>query len=254
MARNTRRELRGDHRNRILAASVRALRAQWRRALLRLIAEVTDLYRRHQVYTELVHIVRNNNNALNPPVFFNWARDNYIVSICLGIRRLSDVRSDSLSLGRLLREVELRPEIISRASYRALVRRKHVSAQDADYTFDLHVGRKHSHVSKNAVTAEIGRLERSDTRIRKLVNKRLAHNAPFSQMRRPPTFQEIEDSLEEFDKLLVKYEALIAGGGLSTAWSRLLNWHRVFWKAWVPDGPRAELPGYEGPQHVRMSF
>lgn len=214
---------------------------------------MTDLYRRLHIYKDLVEIVKANPATLRPADFFNWARDNYVLTMCIGIRRLADADAKVVSLGRLLREVEMRSEVVTRQSYRAVQRRKGVVRQDADETFDDLTGKRVQHLPNGVVSRDIAQIEQVEARIRRFVNKRLAHAAPLSKIRRFPTFQEIEDALEIFDQVLVRYDALLRGGGLSTLHPDLLDWRRVFWNAWIPQGPRASLPRYRGPRHVYLS-
>lgn len=191
---------------------------------------------------------------MKPPVFFNWARDNYVLAICLGLRRLSDVRADVVSVGRLLRELETRPEVVSRRSYRALQRQKGISGEDADETFNLLVGLGCAYLPRRAASQDIARVERGDARIRRLVNKRLAHAAPLSALRRPPSFQELENALEVFDQVLVKYDALLADGSLSTLHSTMLDWRCVLLKPWLSSRPDERPSRYYGPQHVNWKI
>lgn len=230
------------------------LRRRWRGWLPRLCAETTSLYRCLNIYKDLIEVVKANPATLRPPVFFNWARDNYVLAICVGLRRLSDVRTDVVSIGRLLRELEIRPEVVSRRSYRARQRRRGISIGDADARFDRFVGVGLAHLPKRAAFKDIVRVKQGEARVRRLVNKRLAHAAPLSALRRPPTFQEIEDALEAFDQVLVKYNALLVGSGLSTCHSTLLDWRRVLLNPWLR-GRSDEWPSrYYGPQHVSLSF
>lgn len=117
-----RRELPRTYRARIATHPAPNLRRRWRRLVGHLVGEVSDLYSTVQVYRDLVEVVQANPATLQPPVFFNWARQVYVVTICVGLRRLADAGADVISLGRLLREVELRPDVVSRRAYRAIAR------------------------------------------------------------------------------------------------------------------------------------
>ncbi|MEK6775343.1 MAG: hypothetical protein AABY87_00505 [bacterium] len=232
-----------------------ALRSKWRRWLPRLKGDVTDLYRKLQIYKELVSIVKADKKTLDPPAFFNWARDNYIVAICIGIRRLSDKDLDSISLRRLLGEVALRPDVVSRDSFRALHWQKDCTSRDADVSFDKIVGRGKSHVSAQMVTADVKKLAQADERIRRFVNKRLAHHVPLGQIRRFPTLSEVEEALEVFDELFAKYNMLISGDGFITLYATpQYDWRRVLAHAWMSNTPGRRPKRYQGPKHVYISF
>lgn len=205
------------------------------------------------IYKELVEVVKANPKALDPPVFFNWVRDNYIVTICLGLRRLSDHRLDSISIRRLLEEVALRPKILSRIRYRALHCRRGLSKADADVSFDKIVGKTQRHIAKRVVKQDIAVLKKVDERIRLLVNKRLAHHAPLNEIRRFPTIKEIENALEVFDQLLAKYNMLITGKGPVSLYSYpRYEWRKVLQIPWMSTDPLQRPPRYRGPRHVNM--
>lgn len=238
----------------IHSASPEALRRQWQRWLHRVGIDITDLYRRLQIYKELTDVVRQHKPALDPPVFFNWAQQNYIVAICLGIRRLSDLRADSVSAARLLHEINERSELVSRASFRALSRRRGIGTNDADMVFDMHVGNGEPHIKPALVQDHLAQIEAADSRVLRLVNKRLAHHAPLTEAGKPPTFHEVESALETYDRVVVFYDRLIAGSGLTTFYATpTYNWRRVFETAWLRR-TRSDWPDrYTGPQHVRLS-
>jgi len=209
-----------------------------------------ELYRQLAIYHEVVSVVKTNPATLRPPVFFIWLRNNYVTAIAMGIRRQLDCDHRSISLGRLLREVELRPELINRRSYRAMMRRKGLGPDDADEMLRRRIGS--TAFTASIATRDIRRVERAEERIRRLVNKRIAHTGLLSALRKPPSFQQIENAVEEIDQILVKYDALISGGGLSTTCPAMLNWNRVLEIPWVAPGTRASISRYSGPRHNRL--
>jgi hypothetical protein len=216
--------LRHHHVKQVKAASAAALRRSWRRGLIKLVNDTSDLYWRLQIYVELVEIVRANRAVVRPPVFFHWLHDNYVIAICLGIRRMCEVGSDSISLGRLLREIALRPELVSRTSYRALRRRRRgLRTKSSDFEFNLRLGPRVRYLPRKVVRRDISQVNQADARIRRFVNKRVAHRAPLNQVRKLPTLEQVEDALDVIDSIIVKYDALISGGGLSTTWAPLLD-------------------------------
>ncbi len=247
-----RRELSKKLKGKVGAARPAVLRSRWRRQLPRMVSELSSLYARMQVFQELLAVVRANPAVLQPPLLFNWARDNYGVAVCLGIRRLADASDGVVSLGHLLREVELRPEVVGKRSYRALTRKQGLTRVEADGQFERRAGRHGEQLRAADVARDIRRIDRAEHRIRKLVNKRLAHATPLTSIRRPPTFDEIELVLEELDQVLVKYDALIGGGGLTTVHAALLDWRRVLEKPWLDRTARRAVQRYDGPRHARL--
>jgi len=123
----------------------------------------------------------------------------------MAIRRLLDVRDDVVSLGRLHREIEARPELLSRERYREQASLKHGLAPDlADRDYEGRVGVFLDHISTAYVAGDIARLEAAEAKIRFLVSKRFAHAAPLEKLDEPPTLNDIENAIEEIDQIFVK--------------------------------------------------
>lgn len=236
----------------LMAMPADKVRRRWKVWLPRLTGQVMELYRQLSIYHEVVSVVKANPAALKPPVFFIWLRDNYVTAIAMGIRRQLDCDYRSISLGRLLREVEHRPELISRRSYRAMMRRKGLSPVEADEMLRRRIGPKA--FTAAIATRDIRRVERAEERIRKLVNKRIAHTGVQSALRKPPTFQQIEHAVEEIDQIFVKYDAIIGGGGLTTARAAMLNWSRVLEIPWITPAQRDSIERYPGPRHNQLGL
>lgn len=234
-------------------ASPSALRKKWRRWLGRLSEDVSGLYRNLQIYKELIAIVRDNPKTLHPPAFFQWCRTNYIVAICIGIRRLSDNDFRSISLRRLLEELLERHDVLTRTSYRAFYWPKGLTSIDAYRDFDRKVGQGKQTIQKKTVRRDICKLKKTDDRIRRYVNKRLAHNAPLYEIRNIPTYDDIENALEVFDELATKYYSLLTGAGLVSFYSTPnFDWRQVLKSPWM-DRDHSKWPEkYYGPNHQRL--
>lgn len=239
--------------NKLLVAAPSALRRKWRRRLARLSKDITELYRTLHIYKELLEIVKNNPSTLKPPVFFNWCRANYTVAICMGIRRLSDNDFRSISLRRLLEELLVRNDVLTRRSYKAFYWQKGLTPNDADKSFDRIVGQGKQTIHKDTVRMDICKLKKIDDRIRKFVNKRLAHHAPLNEIKKIPTYDDIEKVLEGFDELTIKYYMLLTGAGLVTFYATpQYDWRKVLQRPWI-DKDHSKWPKrYYGPNHTRL--
>src|SRR5262249_95705 len=148
------------------------VRNRWKRWMPRLAGEVMELYRQVAMYFELAAIAKANPNVLKPPVFFIWLRNNHVTAIAMGIRRVLDCDHESVSLGRLLREVELRPQLVNRKAYRAMMRAKGLRSDEADENMRRRIGAVT--LTAGMVARDIKRVDRAEERIRRLVNKRIA--------------------------------------------------------------------------------
>lgn len=229
------------------------LRRRWRARLPRLVDDVSRLYFKRQVYRELLDVVNSNSAILNPAPFFNWLRDNYILAICIGIRRHTDADSRSISLRRMLEDLKQRPSAVNRRAFRALYRRHGRPAGWADATFDRLVGHTHRSLTAALVQTDIDAISAADARIRLFVNKRLAHAAPRSAIRKIPTFTDADRALEIIDRVLIKYHDLLTGHGLATAYATpQYDWRQVLYKPWIADPRSRPKRHYAGPRSGQM--
>lgn len=244
-----RRELSKEYRAKVAKVPADDLWASWQTFFPLLTNFVTDLYHRMEIFKDMVEVVQAKPDTLNPPVLFNWMRDNYVVSECMAIRRMLDVDERSVSLGRLLREIEIRPEILSKARYLALVQGKGPNEAEASAAFDRMLGASVDQITPEMAAADIARLETAEANIRTLVNKRFAHASPFTEVPSFELFKEMEQAIEELDQIVVKYDSLIYGGYLSSAHAAKLNWKQPLEFAWLPRDERREVASYSGPTH-----
>lgn len=242
------RTLNGKYVTKFMAMPAEKVQNRWKRWMPRLSGEVMELYRQLAMYSEIVAIAKANPATLKPPVFFIWVRNNHVIAIAMGIRRILDCDHESVSLGRLLRELQLRPGLINRKSYRAMMRAKGLGPYEADENMQRWIGA--TTLTAKMVVRDIRRVDRAEGRIRRLVNKRIAHAALLSQLRKPPTLRQFEDAVEEIDQVFVKYDGIIAGGGLTTCCPGFLNWNRVLLAPWISAGQT--VPRYPGPRHNRL--
>lgn len=246
-----RRELKDEYVEKVAKKAPDELWASWQKCFPVLTNYVNQLYHRMEIFKDLVEVVRAKPETLTPPVLFNWIRDNYVVAECMAVRRMLDVDERSTSLGRLLREIEIRPELVNKQKYRELVAGK-LSASDADEGFERMLGASVDQIAPEMVAADLERLEEAEANIRKLVNKRFAHASPFTDVVQFDVFGEIEKAIEELDQVVVKYDSLIYGGFLSTAHSAKLNWKQPLEIAWIDRENRGAIPSYPGPRHREL--
>lgn len=243
------------YRSLIRNISAYALRNKWRRWLPRLKDDISDLYHGLQIYKDLVEIVKADPETLKPPVFFNWAENNFLAIFCIGIRRLADEDLRSISLYRLLQEISWRPDIVNRRSYIMLQSRRGIQSSmykgilNPFKAFDEVAVKDKSRISAMLVRKDLAVLKKVEGRIRRLVNKRIAHHAPLSQIRKFPKKRQIEEALEYFDRLLAKYNTLLTGEGFSTFYATpQYDWRTVFQRPWMSSDPRQKPPHYNGPR------
>ena len=92
---------------------------KWRRWIERIELDVRNLLVSREIYRGLDKIVRDNPSTHNPNDFVEWCFLNYSDLSQIAIRRQCTDRSDSVSLARLLNEIEQEPQVITRAWHQA---------------------------------------------------------------------------------------------------------------------------------------
>ena len=91
--------------------------ANWLRQITR---DVRDLLFARQVYRTVGEMISTNPKLQRPSHFHDYLTRTYATHIATGIRRQVDIRKDTLSMRRLLREIAKSPRCLSRDRYVAL--------------------------------------------------------------------------------------------------------------------------------------
>lgn len=218
-------------------ASAARLRAKWRKWLIAIRLDVGQQLLDYETFTELGEIVNANAAIRRPADIHHWLLRNYAVAAAVGIRRFDDTDSRSHSLWRLLEEARANPGVLTRHAHRSLYRHSMVMA---DPTFDNIAGRGAAYVGQTVIERDLRRLERACARIRRFVNKRVAHVAPRGALRRIPTYADFEAALVEIEAIARKYTVLLtAVSELSLKPVRQYDWRTVFDRPWRnPTGRR----------------
>lgn len=201
--------------------------------------DLTDLHGKREIFWELQEIAKENPKILSPGAFFSWMCRNYVSVMALGIRSFVDYRNDVHSLGRMLYEILEHPCVITRKSHVALYRGVTNNLDMGNRTFDTVVGGNQQYLSQKAVRSDMKKIEDASEKVRKFVNKRIAHRASQGELRKLPTFDELDASLDVIDRVFCKYNLLLrAEGTTSTKATRQYNWMEVLWDPWLREGSK----------------
>jgi len=201
--------------------------------------DLTDLLGMREIFWQLQDVARENPAVLKPGSFFDWMCRNYMVAITVGIRSFMDQSSDSRSLWRMLYEVLENPGVISRDTHVRMYRGTAVGVSFGHSTFDNVVGERQPCISQRTVRSDLRKLEDASERIRRFVNKRIAHKTSPGEIRRLPKLREVDSALDTLDRVLCKYNLLITGQGMDTLHAvRQYDWREVLWEPWIPMGSK----------------
>jgi HEPN superfamily AbiU2-like protein len=202
--------------------------------------DVIPMMAARQIWRGYMHLIRANPPVETPGTFHSWVTSNYARTQAIGIRRQTDVRTDVVSLGRLLPEVEQFPRVVSRARYVALYSPNDIDSANRD--FDTHVGAGRDHLDPADVARDRARLAKSAQPVRHWVDKQVAH-WDQGQFTDTITLAEIHRSLDDVIDLADRYRTLLTASAMVrrvvlSAWESVLT--RGAWQ--VPSGWNRDDP------------
>ena len=204
-------------------------------------ADLSHLLGKREIFWELQEIAKENQRILEHGSFFDWMCTNYIAAVTMGVRGFTDQSHDVRSLWRLLYGILENPGVISRNSHRALYRGT-LNSPDFDMAnsaFDNVAGKGRNVLRQRNVTKDLRDLEDSTDRVRKFVNKRIAHRITAGRLRRPPNFNELDESMDTIVRIFCKYSLLLSASGKSSVCAtRQSDWMEVLHEAWIQPGSK----------------
>jgi len=213
------------------------LRRRWKRWLPHMRRDLTDLLGRRELFWDLQEVAKENPKILNPGSFFDWMCRNYVVAMTVGIRSFLDQSRDSQSLWRMLYEMLESPGVIDRATHVRMYLSTPMGADLGHLSFNSVVGKGRLFLSQQAIRADLRTLEDASERVRRFVNKRVAHRTKPGEIRRLPKFNELNAALDKLDEVFCKYNLLLTAEGTSSLHAtRQYDWREVLWEPWVLKG------------------
>ena len=214
-----------------------ALWRRWRRWLPRMSADLTDMLAKREMFWNLQEVAKENTKVLTPGSFFDWMCRNYVVAQTVGIRSFMDQSRDSHSLWRMLFEILEHPGVINRGAHVRMYRTTPMGEELGHMSFNAVVGKNTRALGQRAIRADMRRLEDASERVRRFVNKRIAHRTNPGEIRRLPKFDEVDSALTVLDEIFCKYNLLLRAVGMSTCHAtRQYDWREVLWEPWVLKG------------------
>jgi AbiU2 len=215
------------------SAEIRRKRRQWRSWVERIADELQYQNVSRRTFEEVGQIVLSNPKVQQPSHFHEWLSRNYGLASAAAVRRLTDNRTDSVSLVRLLSEISQDPGVVNRKSFLSLYQKgmRNLANQKFD---ELTGNHKAQSLPKNRVDRDLREVRRISTRLRRFVNKRLAHLDQKSSLRTLPTFNDLHSVVKTLERIGSKYRFLLTG--IETHENPLpLNWDSIFLEPWKDD-------------------
>jgi hypothetical protein len=152
----------------------------------------------------------------------------------MSIRRELDYDSRTGSFRRVLEEIRDNYELITRQGYinRWEKDAPHLGATIADECFTRLAGNGDTFDPRIAI-ADIKALDDLGSEIRKYVNKNIAH-LEKRKKQISLTYEAVHKFIDEFERIVIKYHSLLAGGGYTTLLPEGTdNWDIIFRERWI---------------------
>lgn len=194
--------------------------------------ELHDLLLYRRVFWDVQEIIKTNRAIHTPSVFYSFLGHAYAAYAVAAIRRQIKRDKKSVSLARLLEELVAYPQVLSRSYFVSLYKGSPVeNLADSDFTRLAET--KGTHVSKDMVAADLGNLKLRARKCEEWADRRLAHRDE-RDVTSPPTFIDVDESVDILDKLYVKYHLLFRAGSYDTLEPVVqYDWKAVFREPWI---------------------
>lgn len=210
----------------------------------RIRGEVIKLFILNHIFWEIQGIIRDNPKLEERKnYFYEWMRDAFVYSMAMFVRRQVDVRRDSLSFLKLLRELCRHPTLINRENFldRTTLRRTVLSRINAKHTmeaeriFDELVGSGKSHLEKALIQVDLEQLIEKSRGFEEFANHYVAHHSLNEMPSDKPTFSDLDTYIDVLVRLLEKYYLLITGNRMPTLNDASFepDWKDIFTFAWI---------------------
>ena len=210
---------------------------RWKRWLPAMKRDLSDLLGKRDTFWQLQEVAEKNPKIMSPYSFFDWMCRNYVVSQTVGIRSFMDHSRDSRSLWRMLYEMLENPGVINRQTHVRMYARTPIGPELGHMTFDNVVGKGRSNVTQQVIRSDLRIIEDASERVRRFVNKRIAHKTAPGEIRRLPKFDDVDAALNKLDEIFCKYNLLLTGEGISSLHAtRQFDWREVLLEPWIPKG------------------
>lgn len=195
--------------------------------------QVKGLRVNQHIFWEVQKIIRANPIIDKPNHFYGWMTENYATAMSVTVRKLADRDSRTISFHRFLEEIRNNPVVISRRRFKDNFVNGNYSERDADETFDQLIGANRDHIDSSVVEYEINTLLIKTSKLKRFVDKRIAHheNSEFDDF---PTFQELDEAIGYLEELIRHYYSIfecMGTGDLIGSWA--YDWKAIFYHPWI---------------------
>jgi hypothetical protein len=219
--------------------------SEWRQDITRIKNDVYELFSSRRTFRNLAKVFRNNKRLQETGSYlWEWMRLSYASYVVMRVRRETDEQGNTINLNQLLREIEQRPDVISRRRYLEMLGLEPGSfliQVNERYFTDEWTGPDtrrdpsdsgSDFIDPGKIAADRKVLQDAVERVREVANKQVAHRARIdvAALRIP----EIDQAFDAIEQTLQRYHTLLHGSWIAQAEpAPQFDTHEVFSFAWI---------------------
>ena len=157
----------------------------------------------------------------------------YQVTASIGLRRQLDTDKNSVSLCRLMNEVQAHPTVLSRSRHvRAFISLGY-SVALGNHDFDELAGEGEECIQPITVGVELNDFIAKSACIKKYTNKRIAH-IDAGHLNELPTNNDWEIAIDCLEQLVIRYTILLRREShISLVPTFVYDWRAIFYQPWI---------------------
>ncbi len=213
------------------------LHKKWRTWLETISNQVSWIMLDRTILRRIMEIVQDRYCADDAYDFARWCAYNYVESITIRLRRQVDTNTKSVSLVRLLTDIERQAARISRTWFISHYPDRLVQDGVADTDFNAWAKPGDTHADPGIATQHCRELSDAYEAVRVFANKRVAHHDRRADSKIPiPEWGELDRAIDVLEEKTIACKLLIEQAGPSTLEPPLPNeWEGVFAASRKPD-------------------
>jgi hypothetical protein len=174
------------------------------------------------------------NPDIPPSPFFEFLGEAYATTQAVAVRRQAEYNRQGSSFGTLLHEIKDDSGRLTRERYIALHDDEDAQAWATENWEKRFGGTVDEHLDRKIVEQDIAELAAAVEPIKTYVDKHVAHRD--NQRSDPPTFGDLNNAVDTFEKLVSKYGNLLRGAGLiQLEPTPQEDWTAVFRVPWIKE-------------------
>ena len=204
--------------------------------------QVQEVLVNEHVFWEVQKVIENNDRLQQAPGFFNeWMASVFVHSAAVAARLQTMTGQNSVSLRRILEELQQHPEIVSREYFVGLHGDEDGIKEMGHRTFDRLAGPGAERLDSKRIDQDLKQLDRMADQIKHYTNRRIAHYDERGLRQDLPTFDDLTKCLKGLDELVKKYRLVLEAVSMSSLLPTFqFDWKEVFYFPWIEQNAAEE--------------